>query len=172
MDNPTPFLVRLLEEGRASVARAVDDLPDAIAAQKPAPDRWSVLECLEHITLVEHRFLGFLRAGHATEDATPDPAKEQRLTAMVHDRSTALQAPETVVPAGRFTAVSDALADFNATRDGTVRLVQERGASLYPLTLAHPRFGDMNGVELMHLLNGHAVRHVHQIEEVRRQLAS
>jgi hypothetical protein len=172
MDNPASSLVRLLEEGRASVADAVRDLPDAVAAQKPAPDRWSVLECLEHITLVEHRFLGFLDKGQVTEDATADAAKEARLTTMVRDRSTKVQAPETVVPTGRFTAIGDALADFNATRDGTIRLVQERGASLYPLKVTHPRFGDMNGVELMHMLNGHAVRHVPQIEEIRRQLAS
>lgn len=56
-----------LESGRADLNVVVSSLTEEQARTKPAPDRWSVLECLEHVSLVERRFLGMVRE---SEDGT------------------------------------------------------------------------------------------------------
>ena len=50
-----------LAETRAGVIEAVKGLSDAQFNFKPAPDRWSVAECLEHIAIVEDLALNGIR---------------------------------------------------------------------------------------------------------------
>ena len=159
-------LVAALEDGRQQVVSAVNGLADRAAATKPAADRWSVLECLEHIASVEHRFLGFA-TGDTYDAPRIDPARERLLAEQVVDRSTRREAPEAVVPTGRFQSVTAALAAFNEARDTSVRFAQDQGDRLYTIKAAHPRFGELNGAELLHLIIGHALRHLAQIRETR-----
>ena len=160
-------LVAALEDGRQQVVSAVNGLADRAAATKPAADRWSVLECLEHMASVEHRFLSFAGTGDTYAAPRIDPARERDLAERVRDRSTKRAAPEAVVPTGRFQSVTAALAAFNEARDTSVRFAQDQGDRLYTIKAAHPRFGELNGAELLHLVNGHALRHVAQIRETR-----
>jgi hypothetical protein len=172
MDSTSPdAIVALLEDGRLQVRQSVAGLSDADAAAKPDPARWSVLECLDHIEAVEHRFLGFAKAGGTAATRQIDVTREHGLAARVVDRSTRVVAPEAVAPTGRYHSVDEALRAFDAARDITIAFVRSRGDGLYDIAAAHPRFGDVNGVELMHLLNGHALRHVAQIAEARDALA-
>ena len=171
MESPhDSVLIALLEEGRQDVLVSVRDLSDEQAATKPALDRWSVLECLEHIVAVEDRFLGWLTTGEVQQTPQRDTEKEGRLFGMITDRSTKVQAPEAVVPTGRFTSLAAAVDAFNEARNRTAQIARARGTELYAVKVAHARFGEMNGSELMHLLTGHARRHASQILETRAEI--
>lgn len=98
--------------------------------------------------------------------ARVDPEKEATIAAMVTDRSIRRQAPEPVAPKGRFTSMAQALDHFNATRGRTIRFAEERGADLYQLAAEHPRFGPINGNELLLIIANHARRHAEQIREI------
>ena len=50
-----------LESARAELIALVSRLTEEQARTGPAPDRWSVLECLEHVNFVERRFLRMVR---------------------------------------------------------------------------------------------------------------
>src|SRR4051812_5868255 len=163
-------LVTVLEDGRQDVIGSVEDLSDEHAAVKLSPERWSVLDCLEHIVVVEERFLGFLANGTPLETPAPNQEKETELTTKVLDRSTRAQAPEAVVPTGRYKSVKEGIDAFHQVRDLSVRVAQERGEALYAIGVKHGRFGDMNGVELLHVLTSHARRHAAQIRETRAAL--
>jgi uncharacterized damage-inducible protein DinB len=167
----TQSLVDALEDGRRQVLSAVGDLTDGVASARPAADRWSVLECLEHLVAVEHGFLGFAQQGGLYEQARIDPAREQSLAAGMLDRSGKRQAPESMRPVGRFQSVADAVTAFNEARDTSVRFARDRGEGLYLIKATHPRFGEMNGIEVLYLMNGHALRHVAQIRETREAVA-
>ncbi len=162
-------LTTVLEDGRQFVLEAVRDLPAEHGSTNPGRDRWSVLQCLEHIVIVEERFMGWIISGRTI---MPDASweKETKLSTMVVDRSFKAVAPEAARPDGRFKTVEEAVDAFNAARDSTARMVAQRGEELYAVGVTHPRFGDMNGVELVHILSGHAKRHAAQIREVREQL--
>jgi hypothetical protein len=49
-------------------------------------------------------------------------------------------------------------------------IVRERGEMLYTVGARHPRFGDLNGVEVVGLMTAHARRHAAQIRETRTAL--
>jgi hypothetical protein len=80
---------------------------------------------------------------------------------------TKVEAPDAVRPRGRFGTLDTALAEFQAVRDHSVQLVEERGDALYSIGAEHPYFGKVNGAELIQLIDGHARRHAEQIRETR-----
>lgn len=162
--NPQQTLLAVLEEGRQDVLASLQGVSDAQALTKPAAERWSPLECMEHIVTVEHRFLGWIATGMPIE-AVQDDAKAAGLFTMVTDRTRKAQAPEAVIPTGKYTKVADAVAEFNDARDKTVQIVRARATELLGVGVKHPRFGDMNAAELVHIISGHACRHAAQIRE-------
>jgi len=142
------------------------------AGVSPAPGRWSVLECLEHITFVEGRFLERLQAPPAVAPPPPDQSKEERLAHMVVDRSSPAQAPEIARPSGRFNSLAQALEAFNQARTQTIKYAAETGDRVYSACWEHPRFGVLNGGEILVLIANHARRHGEQIREVKAALAA
>ena len=165
-----PDVIAVLESGRLDLFGAIDGLSDAQAAIRPAEDRWSALECIEHIVTVEARFQGWISSGKKLETAQPNPENEASLLARVTDRTTKAQAPEAVRPAGRITTLAAGRDAFNTARDESVRMARERGSELYSVGAEHPRFGPMNGMEVLYLMAGHARRHAAQIRENRSAL--
>jgi uncharacterized damage-inducible protein DinB len=158
-------IVDELEKSSRELNAAVAGVSDLQATTAPGPGRWSVLECLEHVTAVEERFLGRLENAERTGPAPPDKTKEAELSSLVKDRTRRAQAPEPVRPAGRFTSLAEALEHFNAVRTRTIRFAQDRAAGLYSLAVDHPRFGTRNGLEMLLIISGHAQRHAEQIRE-------
>ena len=161
------LVIAALEEGRADLFAAVDGLSDAQAVMRPAGNRWSALEIVEHLVIVEARFQGWINAGKELDAPLPDRDKEASLTNRVTDRTMKADAPEAVRPAGRFTTLAEGQDAFRKARDESVRMAQERGAELYSVGAEHPRFGPLNGIEVLYLLAGHGRRHATQIRENR-----
>jgi hypothetical protein len=165
-------LIELLERNRRELLDLAASFTEAQAAAKPDPERWSVLECVEHVALVEKRFLAYYD-GASQADAPPmDKEREARLLAGVISRGQRVQAPEAVRPAARFATLSEAVAAFDAARAETLRFAGAQGAALYGYSLKHPRFGPVNGYEVMLIIAGHAGRHAAQIREIKKTAVS
>lgn len=162
-------IVHNLERSREEFLAAVAGLTDEQAKAKPDPERWSVLECVEHVATVEERFLGWLEQAQKLDARRMDREKELRLMAMIPDRSVRLKAPEAAVPTGQYTKLADAVAQFEALRARSIRFAEKPG-DLYCLASQHPRWGEVNGVELLIIIAGHARRHGEQIREIRAAL--
>src|ERR1700736_1097975 len=95
-----------LQQTRDGVVAATKGLSEAQMKFKPAPDRWSVAETLEHITLAEDFLLlndkdKIMKAPAGATDR--DTAKiDAMVLAMVPDRTQKRQAPGPLVPTGRW----------------------------------------------------------------------
>ncbi len=159
-----------MERSRQEFIAALAGLTESQANARPDPERWSVLDCVEHVTTVEERFQGWLNAAKKLDAPRIDKDKEAGLMARVPDRSTRVKAPEAVVPAGRFTTLEQALEQFNAGRTRSIQFAEDRCDDLYCLASEHPRFGPVNGVELLIIIAGHSRRHAAQIRETRAAL--
>lgn len=166
---PIPGMAAMLRDGRDYILESIRGLSEDQARLNPAPGRWSVLDCLEHLTFVEGRFQEWLLNGR---EITPNKNVDREITLyqLVTNRSEKREAPEAVLPAGRFASLAEATAAFEQARAKTMQLAAEKGTGLYTINASHPRFGDMNGAELMNLIAGHARRHADQIREVREAL--
>jgi len=163
-------IIENLERSRQEFIATLAGLSESQAKARPDPERWSVLDCVEHVATVEERFQGWLNAAKKLDAPRIDKDKEAGLLARVPDRSTRVKAPEAVVPAGRFTTLEQALEQFNAGRTRSIQFAEDRCDDLYCLASEHPRFGPVNGVELLIIIAGHSRRHAEQIREARAAL--
>lgn len=160
--------VKYLEETRDGVVAAVSGLSDAQMHFKPAPDRWSVAECLEHIALAEDSLMmnvsqNVMKAGPGTPDR--DFAKiDANVLAMIPDRSHKAQAPPQLVPTGRWTP-DETLKRFLASREITIEYMKTT-----PDLRAHVAdspMGQLDAYEWLLLIGAHSRRHTEQIDEVK-----
>jgi uncharacterized damage-inducible protein DinB len=165
-----PEIVQNLERSRQEFIAAVAGLNETQAKVRPDPARWSVLDCVEHVTRVEERFLGWLEAANKLDAPRVDKEKEAGLMARIPDRSVRAQSPEAVLPTGRFLTLEQALEQFNIGRTRSIQFAEDRSDDLYCLASEHPRFGPMNGVEFLIIIAGHSRRHAEQIRETRAAL--
>lgn len=164
-------IVQNLERSRQEFLAAVAGLTESQAKLRPDPARWSVLDCVEHVTSVEERFLGWLESAEKLDAPRVDKEKEAGLMMRITDRSARIQAPEAVLPAGRFATLGQAVEQFNAGRSRSIQFAENRCDDLYCLAAAHPRMGPMNGAEFLVIIAAHARRHAEQIRETRAALA-
>jgi DinB superfamily len=154
-----------LESARLELIAVVGDLTDEQARTRPAPGRWSVLECLEHVSFVERRFLGMVRESQPGTPGERDAAKESALEDRMRDRVNRRTAPDAVLPTGKYSSISEALRDFNGARDETIRFAAEEGENLVSRSAKHQILGVLNGVEALLLIAGHGRRHTEQMRE-------
>jgi hypothetical protein len=162
-----PFmrLIAILEAGRRDFLDAAREISPEQACAKPTAKCWSVVECAEHVIAVEDRYLSWISSGREVAPRR-DFEKEMRLFTTIRSRLTTVEAPAVVQPRGRFSTFAAALAEFQAVRDRSIQSAEERGDTLYSIVAAHPYFGEVNGAELMQLIDGHARRHADQIREI------
>jgi DinB superfamily len=158
-------LIKQLQETRDIFLAGVSGISDAQGTFKPAPDRWSIEECAEHIALVENGLLMRL-----TQEATPSehierPERQEQLRKLGLDRASKRQAPERARPTGRFGSVSKALEQFVANREKTMAYLRDCQDDLHARTVVHP-IGAMTCHELVVLMSAHTLRHLEQIREV------
>jgi hypothetical protein len=164
-------IVQHLERSREEFLAALAGVTEDQAMLHPEPGRWSVLDCVEHVAFVEDRFYGWLQKAEKLDSPRISKDKEADLLVRVPDRSGKFKAPEAVVPTGRFATLAQALDHFTAARARSIQFAEERSGELYYLAAEHPRFGPVNGVELLIITAGHSRRHGAQIQEVKAALA-
>jgi len=162
-------IVQMLEDSRRQLVEAARGAPEPQAAAPAEGGRWSILQCLEHVTFTERRFLGLIENAELREASVVDAEKEAMLSARVVDRSTKVNAPERAHPQGVFTSLEQALSEFNATRDKCVAFAAANAGRLDRLLTSHPRFGETSGTGMLRIVAGHALRHAEQIREIRAE---
>ena len=157
-----------LSESRDGLLSAVKGLTPAQWNFKPAPDRWSVAEIVEHITVVE----GYVNDLVAKLPQAPAPSAgfnaaevDALILARMPDRSTKYQAPEEIQPTGRWTP-QDTLQRFLAARSQNEESLRTN-TELRKHVIPHPAFGPVDGYEWILLTAGHTARHTQQILEVK-----
>src|SRR5260221_7348612 len=103
----TRELIDYLDAQRAALRKAYDTVPAELRDRKPAPDRWSAANIVEHLAIVEGRiagrFAGLIAearaSGHAAESST-DPILPTIDMTRVTDRSGRINAPDPIQPTG------------------------------------------------------------------------
>src|SRR3981081_4444068 len=116
-----------LQQTRDGVVEATKGLSDAQMKFKPAPDRWSVAETLEHITLAEDFLLlndkdKIMKAPAGATDR--DTAKiDAMVVTMDRDRKQNPQSPGPLVPTVRWTS-AETLDHFLKSRVQTIAFLE------------------------------------------------
>jgi hypothetical protein len=163
------FLIEQLEKSKKDFLASIDGLTAAQWKFKPSPEVWSVAECAEHIILSEDFLRGFamstLQSPAVERPATSTTEQDQKIVAMVGDRSHKAKAPEPIVPSGKFATPADAAAEFTARRDKNLEYARTTNDELRVHSAKGP-IGTMDSYQILLLLATHTGRHTEQIREV------
>ncbi|MBO0938363.1 DinB family protein [Fibrella sp. HMF5335] len=165
------YAVEQLDSSQKALHDAVQGLSAAQSIAKPAPDRWSVAECVEHIVLVEGGIFGRLQTGMQQDEAPEKRAEIQvsdlYLTKALRSRKTAITAPAPFEPTGRFGSLEAALAAFDEQRAAIIDYVHSAPGNWRTHYFKHLVFGTIDAYQTLLLFAGHCERHRKQIEEVK-----
>lgn len=161
-------LVALIDSSRKDFLAALAESNPEALSRKPDSGAWSIMECAEHVVLVERAFLRRLTAAPRTAEGARHPELELRIRSAT-DRTNRIQAPEQVHPSGRYTSIDEIKSKFADTRDRMIEFVQSSGELLF-ISGAHPLFGPMNGYEMILFVCTHSLRHREQIREIQERL--
>ena len=168
-DAERKFAVDHLNQTRADLINAVQGLSDAQLNFKSAPDRWSVLECVQHITLSSQGLYGFVQQTLKVPNDSafkPTVTDEQFIT-MVEDRSHKAQAPEPFKPVhSPYKTLEETLKAFNAGRDSLVDYVQTTNDDLRAHIAVLP-FAKVDDYQMILMISAHTNRHTQQLKEVK-----
>jgi len=161
--------LQYLETTKRNVLEATKSLTEAQWNFKPAPDRWSVAQAMEHIAAAEDLLLDTTKEKVMTSPAG-EPGRDFKKTdeavlMMVPDRSHKAQAPEPLVPSNRFGSPEGSVKHFldsRATTEGFLRST----TGLRDHVMDSP-VGKLDGYEFVLFIAAHTERHTKQINEVK-----
>ena len=162
------FAVDHLSKTQEDLINAVNGLTEAQLNFKSAPDRWSVLECVQHITMAS---TGIWQMTQATLKEKTDTLKSQvtdeQFIKMIQDRSMKAQAPETALPAkSPYHTLAETLEAFNADRSKLTDYIKTTNDDMRSHVAKMP-FGNVDAYQLVLLISAHTNRHTQQINEVK-----
>jgi hypothetical protein len=161
-----------LDASRQALRESVASIPPAGRTVRPGPGRWSPVDIVEHLALVETRFSAVvggkiadaLSAGLGPEQQPREPLPD-RIRTMLGDRTGKRNAPEAAIPSGAmdehaaWAAADTARAGFRAA------VLSADGRALSGVIHEHPFFGPLNVYQWVELIAAHEMRHVAQIRE-------
>jgi len=162
-----------LEASRQELLAAVKGLTAEQWRFKPAPDRWSIAECVEHIALAEDSYYRLITERLAKAPPPPEEklaearGKDAYVLEKMPDRSSKRQTSAALEPKGKPPAES--LEHFRRSRDRFIAYIRSTSDPLRERVQAHRAVGTIDGLQWALLAAGHVRRHIQQIEEVKRE---
>lgn len=165
------LLITQLQQTRDNLLKEVQGLSDAQLEYKPAPDRWSVIECVEHITLIEKSIL----AGEqqlVQQPANPEMRKDIKITDEqiikgVEDRSHKFKAPENAIPKHSYSSDAEAIQNFTDSRNKLIEYVTNTNDDLRAHISDKTPLGTIDAYQMLLLDAAHTNRHTQQLQEVK-----
>ena len=161
--------MQYLESTKKNVLEATKGLSDAQWNFKPAADRWSVAQVMEHIAAAEDFIRDILKekvmVAPAGETGRDVKKTDEAVLAMVPDRTNKVQAPEPLVPTNRFGSPDGSVKHFVESRGATEEFLKTTPGLRDHVT--DSPLGKLDGYEFVLFIAAHSERHTKQINEVK-----
>lgn len=164
-------LVAQLESTRDLLLKTVEGLSEEQFNYRAAEGKWTVLECLEHITLSESALMGWVQQSLQTP---ADPSKRSEvkvsdadLLEKTPDRSQKFNAPEMLQPKGSHQNAAALLKTYQEARAKTLEYSKTTKDDLRNHFIQHPAFGTIDTYQGLLMLSAHSKRHTLQMQEVK-----
>jgi DinB superfamily len=158
----------LSDELRRSCDRflaVVADVPEALRDIREDDDRWSIMDCAEHVCRAEELMSVSLQQRRQI-DAAPDPGKDAVIRKIALDRSRKIPAPTQARPTGRHRSLKEAAHAFRTVRERNIAFIESLDEDLRRSTCLHP-LGIFDSYQFIAIMALHPERHASQIEEIK-----
>ena len=156
------------DQARKELLSQVEHLSDEQLNKKPAEDRWSVKQLLQHLYLMEGAVSQIIQSQLASEEQNLATDKPIQLAV---DRSRKVDVPDFAKPTEDFATLDELKTKLSATHS-TLRNIAENtpDEKLNVKSYPHPVFGEMSLTQWIPFVGYHEQRHIDQIKEVKQQL--
>lgn len=163
------YLLDFMMKTKERLLKDVKGLTPAQLNFKPDSSRWSVAECVEHITITENSNMNRVTEGLKTDaDASKRSQitmKDEDILKRYSDRSNKRKTGEALEPKSRFGSHEGALKEFMEKRDVNIDFVKTTKEDLRNRTTTYS-FGTIDLYQCILALTAHSERHILQLEEV------
>lgn len=164
-------MLKMLAESRDALCSAAANVTEEQARIRTAPDKWSVLDCVEHVAITEHFMFTTIVTKSVPAPPSGDRTREELFLRQIPNRANKIKAPERAYPTGRFPTLAAALDQFSQNRARTIDYVEHSGLDFRAHTAPHIIFGTITVQEMLLVIALHPARHAAQILEVRQALS-
>jgi DinB superfamily len=165
------LVVSELKESKSEFLKSVKDLSDEQLNFKPSPERWSIQECIYHITLAE-KDLWYMLNTTMREPGTPGRSQDVKIAdedilKIGTDRTNKLKSPEALQPSkASWKSANDAISGFKTARADLIKYAKSTTEDMrdHIIPLA---FGNVDAYQFLLFMSAHCNRHIGQIEEIK-----
>jgi uncharacterized damage-inducible protein DinB len=159
-----------LEETRDDLLTTLKGLSEDQFNFKPAGDRWSIKECLQHIAITEDRLWqwtdGVIKAAPNPDKRAEIKVNDDQVMKMISDRSNKVKTSADMEPqTSQYTTALDALNAFKTSRERLIKYVKNSKDDLRNHVTDTP-IGAVDAYQLILFIGAHSNRHTQQIAEV------
>jgi hypothetical protein len=159
-----------LNASREKFIASVSGLSEAQLNFKSAPDRWSIAQVAEHITLSEDFLFTTLTEKALKTPLTPDKERkftDEQILTMVTNRGTKFPAPDPLKPAGKWASMAETMKEFDKRRGRTIDFMKTTDADMRSHFMPFGPNAEIDALQWAMFLSGHCERHTAQINEVK-----
>jgi|SRR5579872_437274 len=161
----------LLERSRGVLLDAVNGVTENQARWRPSPEKWCILEYVEHLALADDELVAMVQRSLQQPAAPETPeqrrAREQKIRETPMPRG-ANRAPHSMAPDGRFQTLQDAVAAFLAARERSIAFTRETTDDIRSHFASHTVLGALDGYQWLMGNGRHAETHAAHIRELRQ----
>jgi uncharacterized protein YndB with AHSA1/START domain len=174
MNRERESMIQVLQQSHEKFMAAISGLTSEQLNYKQSPNKWSIAECIEHVTLAEIRFPEIVKE----EMLKPsDPEKRKKIKMKDEDiqpkmtsRKWKAKSPEIFKPSNKFKTVDDAISAYSAQRLSTMDYVKTTQDDLRNHFWKHPLTGTIDLYQTLLLMSAHLERHTEQIELIKKAM--
>jgi hypothetical protein len=168
-DAEREYALAELQDAQSKFHDATRNLTPRQWSFRSAPGRWSPAECAEHIAVIESVVLDRVLPNALQAPADPEKRKalkysDAAVLRLGSEPEPKLNAPEAVLPAGRWNAPEEILSNISNLRGRTEQFVKSTQEDLRNRFADHPVFGTLDLYQWILLVGAHMRRHTGQIE--------
>lgn len=165
------LLIEQLTASQKKLQAALAGLSEEQMRFKSAPERWSIAEVAEHLTLGEDFLRGILTERILQNPAVTgkkSPLTDEAFMAAIRDRSFKAEAPPQATPKKSWATVKETMQEFVQRRAKTISFVKATTTDLRRhFTPFGPNNAEIDAAQFILLISAHVERHTAQIEEVK-----
>lgn len=170
-ENGKAFITDYFQQTYTGLEQSVSGLTADQLNFKPAEDKWSINQCLEHIVLTERMLFDEARKTMETP-ASPKRRKDvkfsdEEIIKGISDRSHKAKAPEELIGKGKYSEVDQALSELKNDRKAVLDYLASRPISDLRNHVSYSPYGPTDGYHAFLYIAGHTARHTGQIEEIK-----
>ena len=164
--------IEYLKQTQKDFLASIEGVSEAQWKFKAAPDRWSIAETAEHITVAEQTIWDLVSGKIMKSPAAPEKraevkGKEEKIVNAIPDRSRKAQAPEQLKPTGRWANRAALTKEFESIRGKEISYVTDTKEDLRSHFEEHPFLKTMDAWQWLLFNGAHCKRHTAQILEVK-----